>query len=392
MTCWWRQRLHIWTAARENAVKLPELIEQYKDQIIGRWSQKVVERLGLENAKRPQLINALPDFLDELAEHLGQPPDAWSFSGGAASHGRHRVEMGLDIGGLAEEFAMVAETVLELAAELDSEATLDEASVLARLIGRGTADSVRAYAELRDHQLSQEASRHFSFVAHELRTPLHTARMAVDLIAGDVGDRERWIERLQRAHDQLVDLVDNSLVEARLLGEPQITLTAQRASAIIADALQDAQMLAQRRGIELKTEGDDVSIMADRKLLVSALTNLVVNGVKFSHEGSVVTVRTKAVGDRALIEVEDSCGGLSEEIPARLFQPFVQANADRSGFGLGLMIVKQAVTAHKGAIRVVNLPPHGCRFVVELIMADRENGEPGAPVERSASDPPEAAG
>ena len=351
-------------------MKLSELIAQRKDQIIGRWSQKVIERLGMEATKKPQLINDLPEFLDELVEHLDRPPETWSLSEGAASHGRHRMSMGIDVGGLAEEFGMVAETVLELAAELHVVASLDEAAVLARLIGRGTAQSVRAYAQLRDRQLAEEASRHFSFVAHELRTPLHTARLAAQLIADGQGERGDLLDRLARAHDQLVDLVDNSLVEARLLGEPKLELSRHRTSELVREALRNASMLAVRRNIRLAMEGTDIEVMIDRKLLVSALTNLVVNGVKFSHEGGAVTVRSKTAEDRVLLEVEDCCGGLPDGLPARMFQPFVQASADRSGFGLGLMIVKQAVEAHQGAVRVVNRPPDGCRFVVELRMLD----------------------
>jgi signal transduction histidine kinase len=50
----------------------------------------------------------------------------------------------------------------------------------------------------------------------------------------------------------------------------------------------------------------------------------------------------------------------------RLFNPFVQAGADRSGFGLGLAIAKQVADAHEGAIRVHDLPGRGCVFVLDL--------------------------
>jgi signal transduction histidine kinase len=347
-------------------VKLSTLISQHKHQVISRWSRKVVDRLGLEAAHRPQLINALPDFLDELVECIDEPPESWCHSEGAASHGRHRVEMGLDIGALAEEFSMVTEAILEEASSRQVAITPQDAAALTRLVGRGTAESVRAYARLRDRQLAQEAARHFSFIAHELRTPLHTARLVVHLLANDTGDRPRLLERLQQAHDQLVDLVDNSLVEARLQGERKIQLTVQHTHELMREGIANVSMLAVRRNIELTLEGDDLEIVVDRKVMVSALTNLLVNGVKFSREGGIVTIRSRSAEDRVLIEVDDGCGGLPEDLPSRLFQPFVQASSDRSGFGLGLVIVKQAVEAHEGAVRVVNLPPNGCRFVVEL--------------------------
>lgn len=347
-------------------MSLSALITLHKGSIIDRWSRKVAERLGLAPSQRPQLVNALPDFLDELAECLGRPPEAWAHGEGAAAHGRHRVEMGLDIGGLAEEFGMVAETVLEVAKAEGLITTLDEATALTRIIARGTAESVRAYARLRDRQLAQEASRHFSFVAHELRTPLNTARLTVHLMSAGGSERSELLARLQRAHDQLADLVDNSLVEARLHGEQAVFPSLRHTHALMREAVSNASMLAARRGVELRIEGDDLPVMVDLKVMTSALTNLVVNGVKFSCQGGVVAIRSRGVDDRVLLEVDDTCGGLPEELPARLFQPFVQASHDRSGFGLGLVIVKQAVEAHGGAVRVVNRPPHGCRFVVEL--------------------------
>ena len=346
-------------------MSLSALILQHKASIIEHWARKVADRLGLEPSKRPQLINALPDFLDEVAACLDEPPESWSPGDGAASHGRHREEMGLDIGGLAEEFSMVAETILEVATAEGLPTTLQETATLTRLIGRGTAESVRAYARLRDQQLAQEASRHFSFIAHELRTPLNTARLALHLMAAH-GERSELLARLQRAHDQLADLVDNSLVEARLHGEQRVWPSLHRTHDLMREAVSNASMLAARRRVELQVEGDDIEVMVDVKVMSSALTNLLINAVKFSCEGGLVTIRSRAADGRVLVEVDDACGGLPDELPAKLVRPVVQASKDRSGFGLGLVIVKQAVEAHGGAVRVVNRAPHGCRFVVEL--------------------------
>ena len=111
-------------------MSLSALITHHKGSIVDHWSHKVAERLGLAPSQRPQLVNALPHFLDELAACLDQPPEAWPHGEGAAAHGRHRVEMGLDIGGLAEEFGMVAETILEIAKAEGLAITLDETVAL----------------------------------------------------------------------------------------------------------------------------------------------------------------------------------------------------------------------------------------------------------------------
>ena len=79
-----------------------------------------------------------------------------------------------------------------------------------------------------------------------------------------------------------------------------------------------------------------------------------------------MTIRSRLGGARMLFEIDDECGGLPEDLPAKMFQPFVQAGSDRTGFGLGLVIVKHAIDAHAGAVRVIDRSPHGCRFVLEL--------------------------
>jgi signal transduction histidine kinase len=262
----------------------------------------------------------------------------------------------------------------ELIGEYELPVTTAESATLVRFIGRGTAESVRAYARLRDQQLAEEASRHFSFVADELRTPLQTARLAVHLMSADQSNQPDHLQRLRRAHEQLSDLVDNSLVEARLQGKPRIRLERWRTAELLQEAVANARMLAWRKSIELLSESDDTELFVDRNLMVSALTNLIANGVKFTKDGGVVRVRSRLVDDRVLFEIEDACGGMPDDLPARLFQPFVLAGADRSGFGLGLLIVKQAVEAHGGGVRVVNSPPNGCCFVVELPRSQPDAG------------------
>lgn len=344
---------------------LAGFLRNHKEEVVGRWAQMVVERLGLDSDTAPQLLNDLPDFIDELALCLRTAPDEWPATESARAHGEQRMEIGVDIGGLAEEFALVAEAILEVARERGNAVGASDAARLMRLVGRGAAASVREYARLWDRQLAEATARHFSFVAHELRTPLQTARLGLTLLADELGESED-LERVRRAHEELGDLVDNTLVQARLSGEPVLQVGRHDAGEAVAEALERVVLAARRRGIRLESDCPALALDVDRKLLVSALTNLLTNAVKFSREGSCVRVDVHEADERVLVEVRDACGGLPEELPARLFQPFVQASANRSGFGLGLMIVKQAVEAHGGAVRVVNHPGDGCSFVLEL--------------------------
>jgi signal transduction histidine kinase len=117
--------------------------------------------------------------------------------------------------------------------------------------------------------------------------------------------------------------------------------------------------------IRSAVEADD-RIALDTRLVRSALGNLVRNAVKYTSAGSLVEIRGRITDGRAVLEVEDCCGGLDAGQVEQAFAPFVRLDSHQSGFGLGLAIAKQAVDAHGGSIRVQNLPGKGCIFVLEL--------------------------
>lgn len=345
---------------------LAQFLIDHKQAILERWLAVVVERLGLESGRTPELIDDLPTMLDEMAQAALLEASDWSPADGARAHGRHRITLGIDIGGLAEELILIGEIVLDLARAVGQRLPADDVAKLFRMLGRATAASVREYGRLRDQQVAVEAAKHSSFLAHEIRTPLQTAKLAVALLEGAEGDFTKHLQKLKRAHGELTDLIDHSLIQSRLLGEP--TLDVQRFSIeeVVADALSRLELTAQRKRIQLRAEHESFEMEADRKLVLSALANLLTNAVKFTHAGGNVILRARRSDDRVLFEVEDECGGIPEALLPRLFDPFVQGGEDRSGAGLGLAIVKQAIEAHRGAVRVINDPGRGCRFVAEL--------------------------
>jgi len=80
----------------------------------------------------------------------------------------------------------------------------------------------------------------------------------------------------------------------------------------------------------------------------------------------LVRVDWRTKQDRIIIHVHDACGGLPAGQAEKLFAPFIQEGTDRSGFGLGLSIARQAVVAHGGTMRVLSSPGEGCTFTIEL--------------------------
>jgi signal transduction histidine kinase len=361
-------------------MNLADYIESNKDRLIERWKHYAVERLSLK-LEESELLNDLPTFIDDMVQVFRSPPDDRPAIDSARQHGQHRMRSGIDTGGLTEEMVLMSETIIELAHEDGKQPSGNEVLLLMRMIARGAATSVAAYAAMRDDQLAKQAARHFSFVAHEIRNPLYNARLAADLLAQDSAESEVHLQALDAALNQLTDLVDNSLLQARFVGEHDLQLQRLEVRQLIDAACRDVALQARRRGIDVAVEATPFDLDGDRRLLVSALTNLLKNAVHFSCDSGHVVVRARPVDERVLFEVEDQCGGIAEEKLQRLFQPYVQLGDDSSGFGLGLAIVKQAAESHGGAVRVVNRAGEGCCFVLDL---PHRQSQPDAEADRQA--------
>ena len=165
---------------------------------------------------------------------------------------------------------------------------------------------------------------------------------------------------------RLSQLLDNELTELRLRMPRTVHLEGIKGEQLVRELVEEAAPLADASGIRLATELETIVLEADVRLLRSALSNLIVNAIKFSRRDGTVIVRLRRIEARARFEIEDECGGLPPGTVERIFDPFVQFGSDRSGFGLGLAIARQAVQAHDGNLAVHNLEGKGCIFLLEI--------------------------
>lgn len=346
--------------------RLADFIEAHKQQLVLLWQEHARERLELE-LEESALLDHLPDFVSDLVEALRSDQGEWPHVESAKGHGRQRLKVGIDIGSLTREMTLVGETVAELADQHGEVFSHNDLLRLMSLIGLGAAASVSAYAEVRDEQLAEQAARHFAFIAHEIRNPLHNARLAADVLARvPESDREQHQKRLERALTQLENLVDDSLIEARLYGEPRLHVKSLRAVDLVEEAHGDLLGQITEKRLVLEQEVEDFALEADRTLLSSALVNLMRNAVKFTRAGGRIVVTARHSNGSAVFAVRDECGGIAEDFMPRLFKPFSQARSEKGGSGLGLLIVKQAVEAHGGTVTIQNEPGRGCCFQIEL--------------------------
>jgi PAS domain S-box-containing protein len=236
-------------------------------------------------------------------------------------------------------------------------------------------DNARLFQQSREAtRLRDEVLR---VVAHDLRNPLNTIALSSDLLNEQL-PRERqtdWaktlgiISRSVTYADRLIeDLLDVARMQVGKLSlEPQPT----DARALLSEAIEQQKPMAAQRDIQLRTEVSEPlrAISGDRHRLLQVLSNLISNAIKFSPNGSTVSIHACHEADAFRVSIRDQGRGLTEKELPHLFDPFWQARKGMGGAGLGLAIAKGIVEAHGGQISVKSSPGAGSTFIFTLPLA-----------------------
>ncbi|HEV2453307.1 MAG TPA: ATP-binding protein, partial [Verrucomicrobiae bacterium] len=106
-------------------------------------------------------------------------------------------------------------------------------------------------------------------------------------------------------------------------------------------------------------------VMGDAPQLEQAFLNLILNAAEAMPDGGMLTVKTRAVKSRVIIEFKDTGGGMSEELQKQVFTA-VLSTTKTKGTGLGLAIVGRIVETHHGTIRIKSSSGRGTAMVISL--------------------------
>ncbi len=347
---------------------LSAVLKETRSRLITCWGDRITSAVVASALPRAELLDHIPAFVDELIRALH--PDAVPLppvSENAEEHGEQRLALGFDVAEVVREYGMLHECILQIADEAELAVSPREHRVIVKWLNAGIADAVAQYVKQRDLELLRQSSEHLGFIAHELRNPLASAKLAFHRLRRTELAESRTVDSVERGLKRMGEMIDGALDHASLrLGlTPRMAPVALRA--FLHEIEADAAIEAQAKGIEIVVLApEDLLVEADPRLLRSAVSNLVHNALKFSHERTKVVVSAARSEGRLTIQVTDGCGGLPPGKAEELFDPLVQRSADRSGFGLGLGIALQAAEAHNGTIRVRDLPGQGCEFTIDV--------------------------
>ncbi len=227
------------------------------------------------------------------------------------------------------------------------------------------------------YQSYQQIQQFTADAAHELRTPLAVARIAVES-ALDIEviepEARNNLEIAQRQVRHLTRLAEDLLWLSRLEAK-QLPVQFQLCclNDLVSDLEEELAPLAMAHSIELRLEilaNQPIYIMGDSDRLYRAIANLIHNAIQYTPAYGVVTIRLKSSERHAILTIQDNGIGISTQDLPHIFDRFYRVQADRSrntgGTGLGLAIVRAIVQAHHGSIQVDSQLDLGSRFTVSL--------------------------
>ena len=221
-------------------------------------------------------------------------------------------------------------------------------------------------------------------VAHELRTPLASMRMLVDTLregrCRDEAQRAEYLELIAGENARLSRVTENFLTLSRLeRGAEPLRSAPLDPAAVLEEAVRPLRARLEAPGCRFTLEVAPAlpSVAADRDALLTILTNLLDNALKYTGAEKEISLSVHREGDTVAFSVRDNGIGLSRDEGIAIFRPFFQAerklSSTAAGCGLGLSIVQRLVTALAGKIAVQSEPGRGSTFTVSLPSADKKN-------------------
>ena len=218
----------------------------------------------------------------------------------------------------------------------------------------------------RQEQMLVSQRRLLGDISHELRSPLTRLALASGLLQRRVGEEaEPLFQRIDRECDRLNTMIGQLLTLARLdvIPAPE-ALEAVDLKELLENIISDAAFELSSRDVRIELSAPTSCFLEGApELLYSALENVIRNAVRYTAEGTVITVELGCTSSLISVTVSDYGPGVPEKDLDHLFEPFYRVAEARDrktgGSGLGLAITDRTVRLHGGSVEALNRPKGG---------------------------------
>jgi signal transduction histidine kinase len=250
---------------------------------------------------------------------------------------------------------------------------------LAKNLADARREEARLAEELSRNQRLAALGRVAAGVAHEVRNPLASIKLRLDLASAGPELPAAVREAITHATSEIVRLdrlVADLLVVAGRSTGPRTRLSLAELARVRTEVLRP---WAAERGVTLTVDGD-AHVDAHPDSLARALDNLIKNAVEASNAGDTVSLEISEHEGRACLGVSDVGPGVAAQRESELFEPFFTTKPE--GTGLGLPLARSIAQSHGGDVRYVRTAK-ATRFELELPAIEQARGE--APGERAVA-------
>lgn len=276
----------------------------------------------------------------------------------------------------------------------DKEERFGEADLqLARDLGQRSAvalDNAELYRTAQDAVRLRDAF--LATASHELKTPLTSLYGNVQLLerrtlrSGVLDERDQRIVRVIVEQSARLDRMISALLDISRLQTGQLTIQQMPLDLrhVVQQTVDELELTLDKHTFDVQSDAEPLIVAGDPLRLHQVIQNLVQNAIKYSPEGGVVTLRVARQDAWATMAISDQGMGIPADALPHLFSQFYRAsnvNARQiSGIGLGLYVVKEIVTLHRGTVTAESTEGQGSTFTVRLPllgMPDEERASEG---------------
>ena len=214
-------------------------------------------------------------------------------------------------------------------------------------------------------RLQLEHSNLINGVSHDLKTPIARIRFALDLTHNchSVEQYQQQLQAMDLDLDELDGLINEWLFYAELNGKPAPLVTESVNFSQLITALANKSQVI-HPNIRLILTVDDGHIMANPRLLIRAIENLITNSFKFTQSSVAISLEYEA--NQCFFTIEDDGPGITAQDATQITQAFVKLDSSRNsaGHGLGLAIVKSIIDKHHATLAITTSKLGGACFTV----------------------------
>lgn len=208
-------------------------------------------------------------------------------------------------------------------------------------------------------------------ISHQTKTPLSNILLYTQLLGEQPLDDDvmEMVEEIRRQSEKLEFLI-RSLIKTSRLETGTFRLSPEKGDmgSMAGEVKKMAEAKAGAKGIVIEADETQKWAVFDEKWTKEAVFNILDNAVKYSPEGSTVSIAVHAYELFVCLEIRDEGMGIGEDEIPRIFGRFYRGKAvkNEEGVGIGLYLSRQIIEAERGYIKVISKPGKGSRFQVFL--------------------------